>query len=339
VSQPWETLACSPVRNAYLQQHSHMQLRAAGVSQPWCATVSARSTTLACASASRNHGGLTPAALDCAFASRRTMFDCRGTAVGLPNHGGLTPTAFVHVRFCIAKIVFSPANVRSAPRAGGVSPPWFRKRACKCVSSTLRTTFPQAHPGGLTPAALGCVFASRWTMFDSRGTAVGLPNHGGLTPAALANVRLCIANGALCGERMSCTRSGWRKPAVGNTGMLAGEKRISATTLAHAAKSGWRKPAVVRDRVRSVKNACVCKCVTEPRRADARRSWLCVRQPLDNVRFSSRGVRLTDPRRADTRRSWLCVRQPPDNVRFSRHNVRFTEPRRADTRRSWLCIR
>jgi hypothetical protein len=36
VSQPWETLACSPVRNAYLQQHSHMQLRAAGVSQPWC---------------------------------------------------------------------------------------------------------------------------------------------------------------------------------------------------------------------------------------------------------------------------------------------------------------
>jgi hypothetical protein len=101
--------------------------------------------------------------------------------------------------------------------------------------------------GGLTPAALGFAFASRWTMFDSRGTACGSPNHGGLTPAALVNVRLCIANGALCSERTSCTRSGWREPAVGNTGMLAGEKRISATTLAHAAKSGWRKPAVVRE--------------------------------------------------------------------------------------------
>jgi hypothetical protein len=99
--------------------------------------------------------------------------------------------------------------------------------------------------GGLTPAAPGFAFASRRTMFDCRGTAVGLPNHGGLTPAAHANVRLCIANGALCSERTSCTRSGWRKPAVGNTGMLAREKRISATTLAHAAKSGWREPAVV----------------------------------------------------------------------------------------------
>jgi hypothetical protein len=101
--------------------------------------------------------------------------------------------------------------------------------------------------GGLTPAAPGFAFASRRTMFDSRGTMFGSPTHGGLTPTALANMRLCIANGALCGERMSCTRSGWREPAVGNTGMLAGEKRISATTPAHAAKSGWREPAVVRE--------------------------------------------------------------------------------------------
>jgi hypothetical protein len=140
--------------------------------------------------------------------------------------------------------------------------------------SLQRNAIASALPthGGLTPAAPGFAFASRRTMFDSRRAASGSPTHGGLTPTALANVRLCIANGALCSERTSCTWSGWRKPAVGNTGMLAGEKRISATTLAHAAKSGWREPAVVRDRVRSVKNACVCKCVTEPRRADARRS-------------------------------------------------------------------
>jgi hypothetical protein len=30
------------------------------------------------------------------------------------NHGGLTPAAFVHVRLCIAKIVFMPADVRIA---------------------------------------------------------------------------------------------------------------------------------------------------------------------------------------------------------------------------------
>jgi hypothetical protein len=35
--------------------------------------------------------------------------------VRLPNiHGGLTPAALVDVRSCIGKIVFSPANVRTA---------------------------------------------------------------------------------------------------------------------------------------------------------------------------------------------------------------------------------
>jgi hypothetical protein len=41
-----------------------------------------------------------------------------------------------------------------------------------------------------------------------------------------------------------------------------------------------------------------------------------------------------DPRRADARRSFLCVRYFPHDVRFSRHGFRFTEPRRADARRS-----
>jgi hypothetical protein len=45
-------------------------------------------------------------------------------------------------------------------------------------------------------------------------------------------------------------------------------------------------------------------------------------------------VRFQNPRRADARRSCLRVRQPLDNVRFSRYSVRFTEPRRADARRS-----
>jgi len=142
VSQPWETLACSPVRNAYLQQHSHIQPRAAGVSQPWCATVSARSKTLACASASRKYGGLTPAAPYCVFATFRTMFDSPRAAFGSPTHGGLTPAAPYCV-FATFRTMFD------SPRAAFGSP---------------------TH-GGLTPAALDFVFASRWKMFDYRNTS------------------------------------------------------------------------------------------------------------------------------------------------------------------------
>jgi hypothetical protein len=40
-----------------------------------------------------------------------------------------------------------------------------------CVSTALNNGL-HTH-GGLTPAALACVFDSRWTMFDSRGTPFG----------------------------------------------------------------------------------------------------------------------------------------------------------------------
>jgi hypothetical protein len=53
-------------------------------------------------------------------------------------------------------------------------------------------------------------------------------------------------------------------------------------------------------------------------------------------RFSLQ-VRYSHPRRADARRSWLCVRSSLNNIRFSRHTDRTTEPRRADARSS--CFR
>jgi hypothetical protein len=62
------------------------------------------------------------------------------------THGGLTPAALVNVRSCIAKIVFSPTNVRTAPRAGGVSPPWSafrtRVRTPKFTALPLQPWFP-----------------------------------------------------------------------------------------------------------------------------------------------------------------------------------------------------
>jgi len=43
----------------------------------------------------------------------------------------------------------------------------------------------------LTPTAARFVFASHWTIFDPRDTEFGLPNHGGLTPAAPGCVFPC----------------------------------------------------------------------------------------------------------------------------------------------------
>jgi hypothetical protein len=39
--------------------------------------------------------------------------------VRITRHGGLTPAALVHVRLCIAKIVFSPADIRIAAQERG----------------------------------------------------------------------------------------------------------------------------------------------------------------------------------------------------------------------------
>jgi hypothetical protein len=100
---------------------------------------------------------------------------------------------------------------------------------------------------------------------------------------------------------VSWTRSGWRKPAVvrERTGPVKNAHYRKCVTVPRRAnarrscecafvqcrwgvvqrtnvswtRSGWRKPAVVRERTGPVKNAHYCKCDTEPRRADARRSW------------------------------------------------------------------
>jgi hypothetical protein len=74
-----------------------------------------------------------------------------------PNtHGGLTPAALVNVRSCIAKIVFSPTNVRNCnTRAGGVSPPWdvlgMRTRNAEIQRVAVATWFPTS--GRLTPVS------------------------------------------------------------------------------------------------------------------------------------------------------------------------------------------
>jgi ribosomal protein S30 len=81
--------------------------------------------------------------------------------------------------------------------------------------------------GGLTPAALDSVVGVRRTLFAAPCERDRLPTHGGLTPAALGNVRLCSGNVVFHSERTTCTRSGWREPAVVPGRECAGRNVIS----------------------------------------------------------------------------------------------------------------
>jgi hypothetical protein len=93
---------------------------------------------------------------------------------------------------------------------------------------------------------------------------------------------------------VSWTRSGLRKPAVVRERIrFTSRKRTSAARAVHTIKSGWCKPAVRRGRAQLRKNACICKCVTEPRRADVRRSWSDVRTSPNSARCLPHDVRAT----------------------------------------------
>jgi hypothetical protein len=105
----------------------------------------------------------------------RNEFAFRCQCVATPT-AGLRPPLFVGVRSCIAKIVFSPANIRTPtqergasapvenitplqvaiahqrryacvqPRAAGVSQPWFRKRACSSNTAIVAHGRPADRP-------------------------------------------------------------------------------------------------------------------------------------------------------------------------------------------------
>jgi hypothetical protein len=163
---------------AYFAQRSHSLPGAAGVSQPCDAGVLVQRKTLASANASSNHGGLTPAALvgvhfrianvgvfrpderrrtsgwrksgwrkpAVDYQPRCSIAAAQCSILSVPNHGGLTPAALVNMRSSIAKIAFSSADIRTANKSGGVSPPWhasigtFGKNTLAVAPCDSRTT-------------------------------------------------------------------------------------------------------------------------------------------------------------------------------------------------------
>jgi hypothetical protein len=97
--------------------------------------------------------------------------------------------------------------------------------------------------------------------------------HGGLTPAALANVRLCIAKIAIppVDGRCNSAKSGGRKPPV------VRETRLQVIPPTPCDTLDLPKPRRVHVRGAGRKRGPLQLRYSHPRRADARRSsWACV---------------------------------------------------------------
>jgi hypothetical protein len=103
---------------------------------------------------------------------------------------------------------------------------------------------------------------------DFCGTAFDSPNHGGLTPAALVNVRSCIAQIVFYRQTFALQRkSGGRKPPVGNkTPLQIATVHIRRAAYVQPVAAGVSQPwcgsgACPGKRNHTAKIARRCRCV------------------------------------------------------------------------------
>jgi hypothetical protein len=185
------------------------------------------------------------------------------------------------------------------PGAGGVSPPW---NASGLVRARMRgTATPISFPRRADAESWEKLRATR---LASQRVSENCVHHGGLTPAALVNVRLCIAKGVISPVDRTpcmCTRSGGRQPPVGNIRRCESETHIAGDMSRMQPGAGGVSPpwetSAAANRKRTSQaicracnqergasaprgtqafssglNARHCKCISFPRRADRRRS-------------------------------------------------------------------
>jgi hypothetical protein len=213
-------------------------------------------------------------------------------------------------------------------RSGERKPPVGHIRRCESETHIARDMSRMQPRAGGRKRSVGCTPHARSKRRNSsRSTCrCGSESHGGLTPAALVNVRLCSANVVFRREtryalrlpfspasRHRATRSGGRKPPVVSLHAMA-------TVIGPHTVGGFpsNRPRV-----------CV-KVSAEPRRAHARRSWS---RSFPGKSRSFTVIAFRKPRRAEASRS--CERAfVQRECRFSqRTNV--VQPRAAGVSQPW----
>jgi hypothetical protein len=143
-----------------------------------------------------NHGGLTLAALGaCATPHCKRSFP--GERTSCSRSGWREPTVVPQTQLHV--------NSRHTTE----NPPPTNPRRAALASS---------HPATFATSRK-CVFRTHtWLLSRSGVWAIAVPDavlsHGGLTPAALGACATPHCKRSFPGERASCTRSGWCKPAV-----------------------------------------------------------------------------------------------------------------------------
>jgi hypothetical protein len=185
--------------------------------------------------------------------------------------------------------------VVTAPGAGGVSPPWQTQRAgigdrISAIASAHATRSGWRQP----PVVRALVMRAKRNhpAIDDTRCKHGFRNHGGLTPAALVNVRLCIPKIAIRPTHGRCysTRSGGRKPPVANAAC-----RYRGSHICNSIRTRNQERLASAPRGAGVGHA---RETQSPRDR---------RYPLQ--------TRFPKPRRAHARRSCFDSRDSPDTIR------------------------
>jgi hypothetical protein len=115
-----------------------------------------------------NHGGLTNAAFNSVFTSRRRLRDSNRTTFGYRTTAGSRPPLLVERAFVHRKNRFSPADIRTPTKERGASAP-------RGFTTATAPAFVSA------PMAVFRDFAEAYLQ-------VRFPNHGGLTNVAPGRV-------------------------------------------------------------------------------------------------------------------------------------------------------
>jgi hypothetical protein len=245
--------------------------------------------------------------------------------------GADAPRSWLYMRLCIAKVVISPAHVRACKQERRASARrGVRKHICKGDTANMRETAAGVPANVVAIAVAGgasVVFRVTGRWYCECASA----NHRGLTPPALGCTRVCASQkSSFCRHRFAhSNRSGGREPAVGGGNAFARAitetyRKLRPLGLANLIAIAVAGEASV---VFRVTGRWHCEC------ASANHGGLT--PPLlcrTNARllgiFDFRCTRVTQPREADAPRSWLYTRLCIAKVVISPAHVRACKQER-----------